>query len=388
MNLASAYPPIDEATLTTVVRRLLNRANAKLGEWQAKPIPHHIINNVTAGLQRITGVASDRNENFSWSVILKILHLKPEDSAAIFNSSQDPAHWNYWQREALAYTSGLLDNLTSDLVAPRCFATSEASFNVVWLWLEDIQGIPGTTWSLERFGLAARHLGYLQGTYALMPSLPTEPWLSRDWHRTWVSNIDYTALEELRELSASGYPLLKGLFTSTDCDRMMRLWSDRHLLFDAVDQAPRTLCHFDISPNNLFARHNAQGNDQTVIIDWSFVGHGVLGMDIVNFILDSVFLMFVDSSLLIPLEQLVFAEYLAGLRSAGWNGDQRVVRFVYAAVAALHFGLLGGRLLKLVQNESRHNWLEQRFGQSIDEIITSRAIAITHALNLAQETHS
>ena len=385
MTVPSAYPPIDQATLTTVVRRLLGRANVQLGEWQAKPIAHHIINNVTAGLQRIVGVASDRNENFSWSVILKILHLKPEDSAAIFNSSQDPTHWNYWQREALAYTSGILDNLTDDLVAPRCFATNEPSANVVWLWLEDIQGIPGTAWSLERFGLAARHLGYLQGTYALTQSLPNEPWLSRDWHRTWVSNIDYTANEELRELSASGHPLLKGLFTSTDCDRMMRLWSDRNLLFDAVDQAPRTLCHFDISPNNLFARHNAQGNDQTVIIDWSFVGHGVLGMDIVNFILDSVFLMFVDGSLLIPLEQLVFAEYLAGLRSAGWNGDQRVVRFVYAAVAALHFGLLGGRLLKLLQNQSRHSWLEQRFGQSIDQIITSRAIAITHALDLAEQ---
>lgn len=165
----------------------------------------------------------------------------------------------------------------------------------------------------------------------------------------------------------------------------MDLWSDRHILFNAVEQAPRTLCHFDITPNNLFARHNVHGDDQTVLIDWSFVGYGVLGEDIVNLVLDSIFLLFVDGSSLKTLEKLVLEGYLAGLRSAGWNGDERVVRFTYAAIAALHFGLIAGRLLKLVHNESRHNWLEQRFGRTFDEIITSRAIAITHALELAEE---
>ncbi len=385
MNLPSAHPLIDEVILTTVVRRILDSKTATLGKWYTQAIAHHVINNVTAGLYRITGIADDRSEQLSWSVIVKVLHLQPEDASSIFNSSQDPTHWNYWQREALIYTSGILDNLTGDLVAPRCFAITEPSANVVWLWLEDIQGIPGTAWSLERFGVAARHLGYLQGSYVVSQSLPSEPWLSRDWHRAWVSNIDHTALEAWREPTTWQHPLIKEIFSQTIADQVMDLWSDRHILLEAVDKAPRTLCHFDITPNNLFARHNADGNDQTVLIDWSFVGYGVLGEDLVNFVLDSVFLLFVDGSSLIPLEKLVLEGYLAGLRSAGWNGDEGVVRFTYAAVAALHFGLIAGRLLKLVHNESRHSWLEQRFGRTFDEIITSRAIAITHALELAKE---
>ncbi|MEH2024762.1 phosphotransferase [Nostoc sp.] len=385
MNSPSAHLLIDEVTLTTVVRRILDSTTATLGEWQAQAIAHHVINNVTAGLQRITGIADDCSEQLSWSVILKILHLQPEDAGSIFNSSQDPTHWNYWQREALIYTSGILDNLTGDLVAPRCFAVTEPSANVVWLWLEEIQGIPGTAWPLERFGVAARHLGYLQGSYVMAQSLPSEPWLSRGWHRAWVSNIDNTALEAWREPTIWQHPLLKEIFSPTIADQVMNLWSDRHILFDAVEKAPRTLCHFDITPNNLFARHNVHGDDQTVLIDWSFVGYGVLGEDIVNLVLDSVFLLFVDGSSLITLEKLVLEGYLAGLRSAGWNGDERVVRFTYAAFAALHFGLIAGRLLKLVHNESRHSWLEQRFGRTFDEIITSRAIAITHALELADE---
>ncbi len=385
MNLPSAHPLIDEVMLTTVVCRILDSKTATLGKWHTQAIAHHVINNVTAGLYRITGIADDRSEQLSWSVIVKVLHLQPEDASSIFNSSQDPTHWNYWQREALIYTSGILDNLTGDLVAPRCFAITEPSANVVWLWLEDIQGIPGTAWSLERFGVAARHLGYLQGSYVVSQSLPSEPWLSRDWHRAWVSNIDHTALEAWREPTTWQHPLIKEIFSQTIADQVMDLWSDRHILLEAVDKAPRTLCHFDITPNNLFARHNADGNDQTVLIDWSFVGYGVLGEDLVNFVLDSVFLLFVDGSSLIPLEKLVLEGYLAGLRSAGWNGDEGVVRFTYAAVAALHFGLIAGRFLKLVHNESRHSWLEQRFGRTFDEIITSRAIAITHALELAKE---
>ncbi|QLE39633.1 hypothetical protein FD723_03425 [Nostoc sp. C052] len=385
MNSSSAHPLIDEAILTTVVHRILESTTATLVEWQAKAIAHHIINNVTAGLQRITGIANNGSEQLSWSVILKILHLQPKNAGSIFNSSQDPTHWNYWQREALIYTSGILDNLTGDLVAPRCYAITKPSANVIWLWLEDIQGIPGTAWPLERFGVAARHLGYLQGSYVIAPSLPSEPWLSRNWHRVWVSNIDPTALEGWREPATWQHPLLKEIFSTTIADRVLDLWSDRQILLDAVDKAPRTLCHFDISPNNLFARYNAHGDDQTVLIDWSFVGYGVLGEDIVNLVLDSIFLLFVDGSSLIPLEKIVLEGYLAGLRSAGWNGDERVVRFTYSAIAAVHFGLIAGRLLKLVQNESRHSWLEQRFGRSFDEIITSRAIAITHALELADE---
>ncbi|MEH2216112.1 MAG: phosphotransferase [Nostoc sp.] len=385
MILPAAHPLIDEVTLTTVVRRILDSKTATLSQWHADAIAHHIINNVTAGLWRIAGIANNGSEQLSWSVILKILHLQPKNVGSIFNSSQDPTHWNYWQREALIYTSGILDNLSGDLVAPRCFTVTQPSANILWLWLEDIQGSPGTTWDLERFGVAARHLGYLQGSYVMARSLPSESWLSRDWHRVWVSNIDNTALEAWREPTAWQHPLLKEIFSPNIGDRVMNLWSDRHTFLDAVDKAPHTLCHFDITPNNLFSRRNAYGDDQTVLIDWSFVGYGVLGEDIINLVLDSVFLLFVNGSSLIPLEKLVLEGYLAGLRSAGWNGDECVVRFTYTALAALHFGLIVGRLLKIVQNESRHSWLEQRFGRTFDDIIAARAIAITHGLELADE---
>ncbi|MEH1832707.1 MAG: hypothetical protein V7L29_11650 [Nostoc sp.] len=83
-------------------------------------------------MQCITDIANERSEQLSWSVILKILHLQPEDAGSIFNSSQDSTHWNYWQREALIYTSGILDHLTGDLVAPRCFAITKPSAMSVW----------------------------------------------------------------------------------------------------------------------------------------------------------------------------------------------------------------------------------------------------------------
>jgi hypothetical protein len=39
------------------------------------------------------------------------------------------------------------------------------------------------------------------------------------------------------------------------------------------------------------------------------------------------------------LDQIVFKEYLAGLRQAGWQGDPALVRMGYCMAGALHGGL-------------------------------------------------
>ena len=54
------------------------------------------------------------------------------------------------------------------------------------IWLEDIQETP-KTWTVERHGIAARHLGQFNGAYLTGRPLPAEqPWLYRGRAREWI----------------------------------------------------------------------------------------------------------------------------------------------------------------------------------------------------------
>ena len=51
-------------------------------------------------LFRWTGRAKVDGDELEWSLILKAWRREPK--------TDGPDHWNYWKREFLAYTSGLL----------------------------------------------------------------------------------------------------------------------------------------------------------------------------------------------------------------------------------------------------------------------------------------
>jgi Phosphotransferase enzyme family len=380
-------PEIDETLLTSIARRVLDRPAATLVSWQLEPSTYRVINRVTAGLFRIAGTADDRGLTRSWSVFLKVLHHPSVDESSAFNTSDDPAHWNYWRREALVYTSDLLRDLPASLRAPRCFAATELSAGTIGLWMEDIRNIPATAWPLDRFGLAAQHLGQFQGGYLMQPSLPRMPWLSRNWLHAWVPDIS-ARLDLIQDPTAWHHPLLSLLFAPDTADSVLRLWHDRELLLAAVGRVPQTLCHLDFWPPNLFARTTDSGGDQTVLIDWSQTGIGALAEDIANLVMDSVWMLYMDGALIEQFEAIVFAGYMSGLRQAGWAGDQRQVRFAYAAVAALRFGLLAGALLRYVHTADLPMQLEQQYQRSFNDIVVQRAHMVSHALALGEEARS
>ena len=88
------------------------------------------------------------------------------------------------------------------------------------------------------------------------------------------------------------------------------------------ESLPRTLCHLDFWPKNLFRRPG----DEIVVIDWSFAGDGTIGEDAGNLVPDAVFDHFVAAGEMPRLEQIVFHGYLRGLRAVGWDDDPRLVQ--------------------------------------------------------------
>jgi hypothetical protein len=77
--------------------------------------------------------------------------------------------------------------------------------------------------------------------------------------------------------------------------------------------------------------------DEIVLIDWAFVGVGVLGEDIGTLIFDAVFDFFVSPEDFPALADLLTDGYRAGLQAAGWTGEFELVLGAIRSSAAVKF---------------------------------------------------
>ena len=170
--------------LLGVLRRTLRRDIDDVGAWRAVPLRHGPCS-ATGGLWRIEGELPDAGAVQPWSVVLKIIRYSTEGPSN-WRATDDPSHSYYWRREALAYESGLVERFSGGLRAPRCLAVIEREDGGVALWMEDMLGLSATKWDIDRYGLAARHLGQAQGEFLAGRPLPNQDWLCRDWLRTYV----------------------------------------------------------------------------------------------------------------------------------------------------------------------------------------------------------
>ncbi len=168
---------ITTATLTPLVRGALDSETAEVIEWGHDPVAGGT--GFNAGIYRFSGTANVRGETARWSMILKSIRL-------IGGVVEEPADIRYWKCEPRAYESGLLEVLPGGLRAPRCFDVVESQDDCVWIWLEDIQEQSARDWSVDRYALAARHLGQINGAYLAGHPIPDEPWVSAGWLCAWV----------------------------------------------------------------------------------------------------------------------------------------------------------------------------------------------------------
>jgi hypothetical protein len=363
---------INQTTLTPLVRQAVGNDALVVTTWTYQPIYGGA--GLFAHIYRVAGAAQAGDQVVPWSLILKI------SQAAL--GSPDPTSTWYWKREALVYESGFLEQLAGGLVAPRCYAVHEPTEGEVWIWLEDLQDAEGPRWPLERYGLAARHLGAFNGHYLTQEPVPTAPWLSQQWLRAWLAQTE-PVMAQFAELLRQ--PLAQRFYPAEIAQAYQGLWGERERFLSALDRLPQTLCHRDAGRGNLSARHDPDGREQTVAIDWSDVGIGALGEELAAFVLSPVAFYKLDVTDLPHLDRVAFDGYLTGLREVGWAGSAQLVRLGYTAAAVLRYGLGVIQFLPLQLDETQRGALDQIFGHPVEEVAAHGIPIHQFLLRLAEE---
>lgn len=287
--------------------------------WAADPLVETSVVSATAGIWRVHAEG--------WSVAVKRLQLSDSGNDR-WRAGADPGHWFYWRREALAYDSGVLGLWTGGIRPPSCYGVFDRDDGTVDIWLEDVSGSSARDWDTDRFAEAARQLGVAQGAVAHVGP-PAEPWFSRNWLRQYLE-IRGNDGDILWDDSAWDHPIVRANMPRENAGRARALWNGLSGYLHRVEALPRTLCHFDLHPDNLYDVGN-----ETVLIDWAFVGIGGLGEDIGALVPDCVTDFHFPPSELPDLFELMTHNYANGLRSAGIKiTDDEVRRMVAVAVIA------------------------------------------------------
>jgi hypothetical protein len=337
---------VNLAVLTPLVRRALRTDEVEVLDGSCQPIGGGF--GESLGIYRFEGQARIPDGLVPWSLMLKAL-------GTASTASQDPASLDYWKREALVYQSGLLDNLPGGLATPRCFGVVEQAGDELWIWLETIVD-EDLIWSLDRYGLAARHLGQFNGAYLAGRSLPHDAWLATEQRRQRLALAE-PGIRELRRLGS--HPVFANAFPEDAPERVLRLWEEQEQLLAMLERLPRTLCHGDAARQNLFTRSAPDGRKQTVAIDWATLGSDAIGAEIATLFGVSPRFFAVDIAQIAALEAIIFTGYLDGLRDAGWQDDARLARFGYTATAALdcavsYLGVTVPRVVKRAEDAIQH----------------------------------
>jgi Ser/Thr protein kinase RdoA (MazF antagonist) len=240
----------------------------------------------------------------------------------------------------------------------------------------------GARWSLARYGAAARHLGRFNGAYLVGRPLPDAPWLCRDLLR-WRTALAAPFWDRLAERRDD--PRVRRGWPGEVADRGHRVWAERARLLAALDGLPQVLCHGDAERRNLFAR-DADGGTETVAIDWACTGPRAVGAEAATLVAQSVlWARDRDPTELPALARRCYGGYLAGLREAGWAGEERMVRLGFAAVAALQFVALTGVAFVGTTGDAERPRYEAAFGATLEAILDRHAAMQPFLLDLADE---
>ena len=339
---------LDHALLTRIAQQALDAPEATLLDHAVLPLDYDAyLPGRTAS--RVTGHAAVGGRTVPWSAVLKWTDSPAKTPRAPIERAR---------REALAYSSGLLD-LAGGLRVPQAYEIDLVEDGHVSLWLEDIHATDDQQWLLEMYATAAYALGGFNGTFLVRP-LPDRPWLVTDWAARQSEPVDMAvALADIAR-HASDDRARRALGDDIGQRAALMLKDQTRFIADLA-RLPQTLCHHDAARSNLIARRREDGATEMVAIDWESTGPGAVGAETATLVSASLRKGDFPADRAAELDAVVVDAYVTGLRDAGWSGDPRTVRLGYAMSLALRCWFVRDTLRNVTDPDAR-----PVFGRALD----------------------
>ena len=367
-------PVAAQAEVADVARRATGDPAAELLEWTATPLAHVGIIDTTGGLYRVVGRVRSDGAEVDWSCVLKV--LKP----SALEECVDPASWCYWHREVDFYGSELATGLPGPLRAPRAYGVIDHT-DRAHVWMENVAA-PGGRWRLEDFRRAARAAGLSAGGFLAGRPLPDEPWLARGFLRSLLADGGFWATRMHPETGDAWTSPLSASFDATTRERVLQVWADRDALLSIIDGLPQVFGHGDLHPRNILL---PAGDDEVVALDWAFCGPCSIGTDLADLVYEAAWFCDVGIAELAAVEQVAFAGYEDGLRTAGWGGDRRLARLGFATAVALRMGAcIPGWAVGMLGPEQAQS-SELLYGRPVEAVLAAWIALEDVCLDLADE---
>jgi len=155
-----------------------------------------------------------------------------------------------------------------------CVDESQTEYS--WLFLQDAGG-EEFAHSIEKHrALAARWLGEMHVSAALVPAISRFPDRGPQYYRDDLLSARESIREKLGDPAVNSQDLLILEAMLAQVDFLISRWNRMEEL---CNRFPRTLVHGDLTKDHVRVRSNARGTN-FVVFDWGKAGYGIPGIDI------------------------------------------------------------------------------------------------------------
>ncbi|MFC1947530.1 aminoglycoside phosphotransferase family protein [Chloroflexota bacterium] len=281
-----------------VVEALKNKfsgMNFILKNWTLQNMERPGLGDDTSDSYKITGNSQINDSTIKWSMYVK------HSRTGVGEFGRKGAY-----REFLVYSTGLINDLSLGLYAPKCFLARRQKNGHLLLILEDLGG-ENSKWAIREYRTAAKKLGQFNGYFH--SELPSKRWLSHRWLENWVSGTSkYINLL----IESNSVSQLQRWLTISECAEIVQVWKNRKLLFEQLRRLPSVFCHMDAWKRNLLFS-NVE-HDKLYAFDWGYAGIGSVGEDLGPLIWSSYMLGEISQENMEEVEHTLIMDYCDGVQ--------------------------------------------------------------------------
>jgi Phosphotransferase enzyme family len=288
-NFLNALGVSSEEHLLQLVGRSLGRQPVEIADLTVSEVPYDQLALTTLSRSRVRGTAMSDGLAAAFSIFVKVLQSwsrSPIFELVPLELRELALAQLPWTVEPLAYRSALRDALPPGLTMPKTFEVIDLDPLSSAIWIEDIDDVVSLAWTMEHYRLAA----FLLGSFATRAEVaeairPLDPVIEPAGIPGYVhGRLASQVVPALLDEEVWRHPLVDRYFASHR-PRLLKLVDQLQELVDEVESLPAGIAHGDACNRNLMI---SASRPDLVMIDFGFLRHAPLGLDLGQLILGEV----------------------------------------------------------------------------------------------------